>query len=127
MTAQRVKGRRALRGERRRQGARGRQGERGRQGPPGPPGPQGPRGETGAQGIAGPRGPIGLTGAKGAVGPAGHVRNLKDVAKQIAYLDRSIDNIYTEMENHIQRLRQLQKELEVLRDVVSQMKAGAIN
>ena len=103
-------------------GARGRQGERGLQGPPGPPGR---KGETGAQGIAGPRGPIGLTGRPGPVGPAGRVRNLKDVAKQIAYLDRSIDNIYSEMGSHIERLKELQKELDSLRKVVGELRARA--
>ncbi len=109
-------GARGLRGD------RGRQGERGLQGPPGPPGP---KGETGAQGIAGPRGPIGLTGRAGPVGPPGRVRNLKDVAKQIAYLDRSIENIYSEMGSHIERLKELQKELDSLRKVVGQLRARA--
>ncbi len=103
-------------------GERGRQGERGPQGPPGPPGP---KGETGAQGIAGPKGPIGRTGPQGAVGPAGRIGNLKDVAKQIAYLDRSIENIYTEMGNHIQRLKELQGELDALREVVRQLGTSA--
>ncbi len=59
------------------------------------------------------------------VGPAGKIRNLKSVAKQIAYLDRSIENIYTEMGTHIQRLKELQKELDALREVVRQLRAGA--
>ncbi len=106
-------------------GRRGLRGERGRQGPPGPPGPAGPKGETGAQGIVGPTGPVGLTGPRGAVGPAGKIGNLKDVAKQIAYLDRSIENIYTEMGSHIQRLKELQGELDALREVVRQLGADA--
>ncbi len=103
-------------------GKRGLRGERGLQGPPGPPGP---KGETGAQGIAGPRGPIGLTGLAGPVGPPGRVRNLKDVAKQIAYLDRSIENIYSEMGSHIERLKELQRELDTLRKVVGELKSRA--
>ncbi len=59
------------------------------------------------------------------VGPAGKIGNLKSVAKQIAYLDRSIENIYTEMGTHIQRLKELQKELDALREVVRQLGAGA--
>ncbi len=105
-------------------GQRGLRGERGRQGPPGPPGPPGPKGKTGVQGIAGPRGPVGLTGGRGAVGPAGKIGNLKDVASQIAYLDRSIENIYTEMGSHIQRLKELRAELDALRAVVRQLGAG---
>ncbi len=95
------------------------------QSPQGPPGSPGPQGETGPQGIAGPRGPIGLTGRAGPVGPPGRVRNLKDVAKQIAYLDRSIDNIYTEMGTHIERLKELQRELDTLRKVVGELKDRA--
>ncbi len=75
--------------------------------------------------MAGPRGPTGRTGRQGAVGPAGRIGNLKDVAKQIAYLDRSIENIYTEMGSHIQRLKELQGELDALREVVRQLGSGA--
>src|SRR5512132_2382011 len=47
--------------------------------------------------MSGPRGHIGSTGAEGAVGPAGRVSNMKDMAKQVQYIDRSIENIYNEM------------------------------
>ncbi len=66
-----------------------------------------------------------MTGREGAVGPAGKVRNLKEVAKQIAYLDHSIENIYAEMGSHIQRLKELQGELEALREVVRDLRARA--
>lgn len=89
--------------------------ERGLQGPPGPPGPAGPRGQEGA------RGPIGLAGPAGAIGPAGRISNLRDVGKQVAYLDRSIENIYREMGSHIKRLTELQGELDSLREIVRQL------
>ena len=66
---------------------------------------------------------MGSTGAEGAVGPAGRVRNMKDMAKQVQYIDRSIENIYNEMGAHIQRMAQLQGELNVLRDTVRQLAA----
>ncbi len=69
---------------------------------------------------------MGLTGLRGPVGPAGRVRNLKDVAKQIEYLDKSIENIYSEMGDHIQRLKELQGELDTLREVVRQLRAGTV-
>jgi hypothetical protein len=76
------------------------------------------RGEAGQRGMEGPRGRTGLSGASGAVGPAGKVVNLKDVAKQIAYVDRSIENIYNEMSKHIERMTRLQRELDTLRETV---------
>jgi hypothetical protein len=96
-------------------------GDRGLPGPPGPPGKsghEGPKGESGSQGIAGPRGRTGLRGLQGVVGPAGRIRNLTDVAKQVAYIDRSIENIYNEMGTHIRRMKDLQRELDSLRETV---------
>lgn len=48
---------------------------------------------------------------------------MKDMAKQVQYIDRSIENIYNEMGVHIQRMAQLQGELNVLRDTVRQLAA----
>src|SRR5579871_5234697 len=84
-------------------------GQRGLPGPPGPPGPpgksghEGEKGESGSRGIKGSRGRAGSRGMQGVVGPAGKVRNFTDVAKQLAYVDRSIENIYNEMGSHIKR------------------------
>jgi hypothetical protein len=99
-------------------------GQRGIPGPPGPAGPEGLRGEVGQRGNEGPRGLTGSAGAIGAVGPAGKVGSIKDVAKQLAYVDRSIDNIYNEMGTHIERLTRLQRELDTLRETVRNL-AGA--
>jgi hypothetical protein len=99
-------------------------GERGLPGPPGPPGEtghEGPKGESGSRGIEGPRGRTGLKGTAGVVGPAGRTRNLADVAKQVAYIDRSIENIYNEMGTHIQRMKDLQRELDALRETVRKL------
>lgn len=43
---------------------------------------------------------------------------MKEVAEQLSYVDRSIDNIYNEMGTHIERMTKLQRELDVLRDTV---------
>jgi hypothetical protein len=108
--------------------SRGATGQRGIPGPPGPAGQTGaigaigPRGETGSQGIAGRRG---MTGIDGAVGPSGRVGSLVDVAKQMHYIDRSIENIYNEMGAHISRMTVLQKELDLLRETVRKLVARA--
>ena len=99
-------------------------GERGLPGPPGPPGKsgvEGAKGETGSPGREGQRGRTGLTGASGVVGPSGRIKGLQDMAKQIAYVDRSIENIYNEMGTNIQRMTELQRDLDSLRETVRQL------
>ena len=99
-------------------------GERGLPGPPGPPGKsghEGAKGETGSRGTQGPRGRTGLTGLQGVAGPTAGIRNLTDLAKQVAYIDRSIENIYNEMGTHIQRMKDLQRDLDTLRETVRQL------
>ena len=103
---------------------------RGRRGLPGPPGPagkagsEGVKGDTGQRGLEGPRGLTGSAGAMGAVGPSGRVGSMKDVAKQLTYLDRSIENIYNEMGNHINRMTRLQLELDIMRETVRNLAAA---
>jgi hypothetical protein len=104
-----------------------RRGAIGLRGIPGPPGPAGavgatgPRGEIGSRGAEGPRGSKGLTGEAGAIGPMGGAATLKDVAKQVQYIDRSIENIYNEMGVHISRMSELQKDLDSLREIVRRL------
>ncbi|HSY12004.1 MAG TPA: hypothetical protein VK976_07430 [Verrucomicrobiae bacterium] len=43
------------------------------------------------------------------------------MAKQVAYIDRSIENIYNEMGTHIQRMKDLQRELDALRETVRKL------
>jgi hypothetical protein len=43
------------------------------------------------------------------------------MAKQVQYIDRSIDNIYNEMGAHITRMTHLQRELDSLRDSVKRL------
>jgi hypothetical protein len=45
------------------------------------------------------------------------------MAKQLHYVDRSIDNIYREMGTHITRMTELQRELDSLRNTVRQLAA----
>lgn len=48
---------------------------------------------------------------------------MQDITKQVRYIDRSIELIYNEMGAHIQRMAQLQGELNALRDTVRQLAA----
>jgi len=79
----------------------------------------------GVKGTKGRRGTTGLKGREGAIGPAGRVSNLRDMAKQVQYIDRSIDNIYNEMGSHIARMTQLQRELDSLRETVKKLLVAA--
>jgi hypothetical protein len=90
-------------------------------GPPGEPGAKGLKGETGFRGIQGRVGKTGLKGEEGAIGPAGRVGTLKGMARQVHYIDRSIENIYTEMGTHIARMTHLQRELDTLREAVRKL------
>jgi hypothetical protein len=45
----------------------------------------------------------------------------------MGYLDRSIENIYTEMGTHIRRLKELQGELEALREIVRRLGTNTID
>ena len=104
-------------------GAKGEKGQTGQRGIAGPPGPVGKTGEDGSAGPQGRRGKRGSQGREGAIGPAGRVRNFADMAKQLHYVDRSIDNIYQEMGSHIRRMTELQRELDSLRNKVRQLAA----
>jgi hypothetical protein len=103
-------------------GERGRRGERGIPGPPGEPGRSGVEGPEGRQGE---RGETGYQGPRGAIGPAGGVRDVAQIAEQLQYVDRSIENIYKEMGSHITRMTQLQRELDALRDHVRELVAAS--
>ena len=59
--------------------------------------------------------------------PAGKIRNLKNMAAQVEYLDRSIENVYNELGTHIKRMTQLQQELDSLREAVRQLAARLEN
>jgi len=104
-------------------GTKGEKGQTGQRGIAGPPGPVGKTGEDGSAGPQGRRGKRGSQGREGAIGPAGRVRNFADMAKQLHYVDRSIDNIYQEMGSHIRRMTELQRELDFLRNKVRQLAA----
>jgi hypothetical protein len=103
------------------QGTVGGKGVKGETGSRGVEGNRGAKGETGSQGIGGPRGQTGVAGPEGAIGPAGRSTNFGDLVKQVAYVDRSIENIYNEMGTHIARMTQLQKDLDALRETVREV------
>jgi hypothetical protein len=105
--------------------SRGATGQRGIPGPPGPAGETGAKGPRGQTGLKGAEGRRGMTGSDGAIGPSGRVGSLVDVAKQMQYIDRSIENIYNEMGSHISRMTDLQKELDGLRETVRTLVARA--
>jgi len=105
---------------------RGEKGQRGERGIPGPPGPSGSQGETGKKGLHGLRGSRGRAGARGlagALGPAGRVSNFRGMIEQLQHVDRSIDQIYQELRAHINRMTQLQRELDSLRATVRELAA----
>ena len=87
-------------------------GERGIQGLPGPAGPAGPAGPRGIQGLTGKSGKTGIPGA------IGKVRNLREVGIQLKIVDKSIEHIYKEMDNHITQLSHLHHQLDSLREIV---------
>ena len=76
---------------------------------------------NGSQGRERPRGETGSQGPEGAAGPAGKLPDAAGVAEQLEYIDRTVENIYREMGNHITRMTQLQRELDALRDHVRRM------
>src|SRR3954462_1194072 len=99
----------------------------GLQGETGSQGKQGLRGKTGLKGSEGATGPAGRKGREGATGPAGKGGTLKDVAQQVHYIDRSIENIYNEMGVHITRMKKLQSELDSLREIVRRLAARSFH
>src|SRR3954462_11653101 len=105
-------------------GAKGQKGRRGERGIPGPPGAPGMAGVEGSQGREGPRGETGSQGPEGAAGPVGKIPDVGQMAEQLEYIDRSVENIYREMGNHITRMTQLQRELDALRDHVRRLAAA---
>jgi len=113
-----VAGRDGAKGDTGAQGIGGDQGLTGDTGPRGIAGGKGLKGQAGSRGAGGPRG---YTGSTGAIGPAGRAITIKEMAKQVHYIDRSIENIYNEMGSHITRMTQLQRELDSLRDTVRQL------
>jgi hypothetical protein len=70
------------------------------------------------------RGETGYQGPPGTIGPAGAIQDVAQIAEQLDYIDRSIESIYKEMENHITRMTQLQRELDGLRDHVRRLAAA---
>lgn len=101
---------------------------------PGPPGPAGPRGETGARGARGQRGARGERGAtgergaqgergtkgeRGPQGPAGKpfskpITNLQ----QLNEIERTIEDIYNELDIQMKRMAQIQQQVDELRSAV---------
>jgi hypothetical protein len=100
-------------------------GERGLQGLPGPPGPPGPRGATGARGKTGlrgrtgrrgPRGVSGPKGTKGAIGAKGATGQEPPRRKKLLDLVQTqIDRIDHELDVQLQRMAQIQREVDELR------------
>ena len=87
-------------------------GQRGERGIPGPRGPAGPVGKTGHVGSTGRSGARGLTGTKGSTAAP---TTTKGGQVALHALDRHIDNIYSELANHMTRITTLQKEMDEVR------------
>ena len=86
-------------------------GDRGERGIPGPPGPAGVMGKTGATGATGAKGTHGAKGERGLTGAG------DDGSRKTALLSvgEHIDKIYCELEIQVNRLTELQRELNELR------------
>lgn len=106
----------------------------------GPPGPAGPRGETGATGAAGPRGAKGERGDKGKRGAKGErgargergAKGLRGatgasgqslpmsagVLPQLNDIERTIEDIYNELDIQMKRMAQIQQQVDDLRTTV---------
>ena len=104
------------------------QGPRGIPGPPGPAGPTGPRGQTGLtgpRGARGRRGQAGHTGRTGERGPRGITGGAKalpaSALKQFNEVERTIEDIYHELEVQMHRMAQIQQQLDELRAKIKQL------
>lgn len=109
---------------------------------PGPPGPAGPRGETGATGAIGPRGARGERGAQGKRGAKGErgargqrglhgaggqsVSIPAPVLQQLNEVERTIEDIYQELDIQMKRIAQIQQQLDGLKATVRAL-TGAPN
>ena len=87
----------------------------GKRGPMGPPGPPGQRGPTGS---VGPRGPKGKA-------PLGVLRPGADSKHLFKALDAQVDGIYRELTRQMNRMSQLQSQLEEVRLAIRRL-AGPI-
>jgi hypothetical protein len=93
-------------------------GARGERGIPGPPGPAGDTGKTGATGATGAQGTVGDRGERGFTGGR---REDGSRTKALVSVTQHIDKIYSELENQVTRLTELQRELNELRSKIRMM------
>ena len=92
--------------------ARGMRGLRGPSGPAGARGPRGERGERGRQGVRGVTGPVGPVGV---LGPDADPKEL------IKALDVQVDGIYKELTAQMNRLSEVQMQLDEVRAAIRRL------
>ena len=113
-------------------------------GPPGPPGPAGPRGPAGPtghrgtkglRGLSGQRGERGLPGLTGRPGPTGErgrrgatasAKLPTSALQQFNEVERTIEDIYQELEVQMHRMAQIQQQLDELRAKMKQLVGQSI-
>jgi hypothetical protein len=90
---------------------------RGNRGIPGPPGPAGPKGETGATGERGATGPRGEAGNRG----SGSGSTSPSTLQLLNEIERTIEDIYKELDTQMKRMSQIQQQLDELRAKIRQL------
>ena len=84
---------------------------------PSPAGPRGPAGPAGPPGPAGARGPEGPQGKPGKRGPKGRATSIDTLEA----LDAHIEQINKELHTQLQRMAQIQQQLDEVRGVVQRL------
>ena len=99
-------------------------GTRGVQGPPGPPGKRGPVGTRGKAGAVGKRG---ATGPRGTIGTTGPAMRRADRLEILSVVEGQIEDIYQELNSLMQRMTQMQAQLDDLRTKFRERADGALS
>jgi hypothetical protein len=104
-------------------------------GPPGPPGKQGATGEVGKTGRVGATGDVGKTGQagaagregpRGAAGPIGALGPDAAPHQLIKLLDLQVDGIYRELSRQMNRMTQVQAQLEDVRAAIRRLASAPV-
>jgi hypothetical protein len=83
-----------------------------------------PPGKRGLRGLAGPRGHPGRRGARGAIGPegpAGRSERPAQAGDLLEIVERQIDDIHRELDVQLNRIAQIQEQVDDLRATVRRL------
>jgi len=95
----------------------------GKRGATGPAGPPGKRGATGQAGRTGDVGATGRVGPRGAQGPIGVLGPDAEPRQLIKALDAQVDGIYRELTIQMNRMSQVQAQLDDVRTAIRRLAA----